>query len=203
MPISFHLHPEAYAAFLENLKLVFSPLCIQTFLSWVQFFDPESVWWCGFGSLTQLGKESSGSPEGINWNKEKKRKKKKLTDSSDSSVLIPIDDTLPFHWNDDIPFAMVPVFRILESQYSRTWNSYDLHKRKLQDSPQCIFSDRRRARGKGESASSTPSSCLTASLPKRQGVQSEGWWITSSNSPSFLQCVEQRVVVYFVILIIG
>lgn len=58
-----------------------------------------------------------------------------------------IDDTLPFCWNDDILFAMVPVFRILESQYSRILkNSYDPHKRKFQNSPRCIFSDRNRER---------------------------------------------------------
>lgn len=143
-------------------------------------------------SLTQLGKESSGSSEGINWNKAKN--KKKLTDSPDSSVFMTVDDTLPFCWNDDILFAMVPVFRILESQYSRIWkNSYDPHKRKFQNS-QYIFSDGSRARGKGKSAFSTQSSCFTAFLLKRQWVQSKGWWITSNNSPSSFQCVQQRVV---------
>lgn len=160
-----------------KISTFYSLLCTSKgffFFSWMLFFDPESVWWCGFGSLTQLGKESSGSSEGINWNKEKN--KKKLTDSSDSSVLMTIDDTLPFCWNDDILFAMVPAFRILESQYSRIWtNSYDPHKWKFQNSPKCIFSDGSRARGKGKSAFCTRSSCFTASLLKRQWVQSKGW----------------------------
>lgn len=150
---------------------------------------------CGLGSLTELGKESSGSSEGINWNKAKGKKEEEADRliwqfSAHASWRHPA-----LCWNDDILFAKVPVFRVLELQCSRVLkNSYNPHKRKSQNSPQSIFSDRGVAREAGKCAFSTRSCCFRVSLLKRQWVQSKGWWITSNNSPSSLQCVEQRVV---------